>query len=110
MGSRLELQSLLEDIFVSLGMTNTSAHSRVYFQPPETVKMTYPCIVYTLDRIDTRYANDKPYLHDRAYTITIIDKNPDSEIPDRVSELPMCSFTRKFTNDNLNHFVFRLYY
>ena len=110
MGTRLELQQVLEQIFVENGMTESSAHERVYFQPPETVKMTYPCIVYKLDRIDTRFANDSPYLHYKAYAVTIIDKNPDSILPDLVGALPMSSFTRSFTNDNLNHFVYRLYY
>lgn len=117
MGTRLELQTLLESIMADVLRANyeesaiqTEAHRRVYFQPPETVKMVYPCIVYTLEDISTRYADNSPYTHRKAYTVTIIDRDPDSLIPDRIGELPLCSFSRKFTNDNLNHFVFRLYF
>ena len=35
---------------------------RCYFQPPESVKMSYPAIVYSLDDIDKTYANDGVYL------------------------------------------------
>ena len=52
MPSRLELQTLLEEI---LGSRN------VYFQPPESVKMNYPAIVYSLDDIENSFANDGVY-------------------------------------------------
>lgn len=101
MSSRLELHEELRAILGS---------GLVYFQPPETVKMTYPCIVYALDDVDMRYADDKPYLNKRCYSVTVIDKDPDSAIPDGLLILPMCSFERFYTADNLNHWVFRLYY
>lgn len=81
----------------------------MYFQPPTGFKMSYPCIVYKLVRIDTRFANNNPYSHNKAYTLTVIDKNPDSLIPDKVADLPMCSFDRHFEIDNLHHFVFTIY-
>lgn len=40
----------------------------------------------------------------------VIDKNPDSIIADKVESLKMCSFDRHYTADNLNHFVYNLYY
>lgn len=101
MGQRLLLQSLLTEI---LGSNN------VYFQPPSNLQMQYPCIVYERDNVSTKFANDKPYLHTKRYQVTVIDRNPDSEIPDKVGTLPMCSFTRHFAADNLNHDIFNLYY
>ena len=82
----------------------------VYFQPPESIKMVYPCVVYERSGINTRFADDKPYAHKKKYTVTIIDKNPDSQIPDRMAALPLCSFDRHFVADNLHHDVFTLYY
>lgn len=82
----------------------------VYFQPPEKAILAYPCIVYELSGIKTHYADDKPYAHKRKYTVTVIDKNPDSEIPKKLGALPLCSFDRFFTTANLNHFVFSIYY
>lgn len=101
MASRLELQTLLEQI----------AESRnVYYQPPESIKMNYPAIVYTRYDINNINADNKPYANTNAYTITVIDKNPDSVIVDRVKALPMCSYDRNYKADNLNHDVFTLYF
>ena len=99
MPSRLELQTLLEEI---LGSRN------VYFQPPGSVKMKYPAIVYGLEDIKNTFANDRVYLSKRKYLITVIDEDPDSEIVEKVSQLPTCRFNRHFESDNLNHDVFIL--
>ena len=101
MGTRLQLQTLLEAL---LGSRN------VYFQPPSTVKMKYPCIVYSLSDIDTKFADNIPYSNKRRYQLTAIDANPDSVIPDKLALLPMCVFDRSYTADNLNHYVFNIYF
>lgn len=102
MASREEdLQPLLENILGS---------PYVYFQPPESVKMHYPAIVYTLASINNIHANNAVYSQSRSYEITVIDYDPDSEIVNKVSKLPMCRFNRHFKSDNLNHYVFTLYY
>lgn len=101
MASRADLQSKLEKI---LGSTN------VYFQPPATVKMSYPAIVFERAGIDNTFANDTVYKQDFPYTVTVIDKHPDSEIVKKISKLPRCSWNTHFTKDNLHHDVFKLYY
>jgi hypothetical protein len=82
----------------------------VYFQPPPTIKMIYPCIIYKRDDAITRFANNFPYLRRQRYQVTVVDQNPDSEIPDRVGELPLCTYDRFYTADNLNHDVFTLFF
>lgn len=99
MGTRLELQSVLQTL---LGSTH------VYFQPPPSFMLSYPCIVYERSNIRTKSADNVPYKLDKEYTITVIDSNPDSVIPDKVSELPRCIFDRHFVTDNLNHDVFNI--
>lgn len=101
MSNRLELHELL---CATLGTRN------VYFQPPETTKMTYPAIVYSRNNIDNRFADDLVYKQSFSYTLTVIDKNPDSEIVMKISKLPRCRFDRHFTSDNLNHDTFTIYY
>lgn len=101
MGTRIELHEILCNI---LGSRN------VYFQPPESVKMQYPCIVYKRSAVNTRFADNEIYMRKKRYTVTVIDKNPDGEIPDKVASIPMCAFDRHFTSDNLNHDVFSIYY
>jgi hypothetical protein len=72
--------------------------------------MVYPCIVYKRDTANTIFAGDKPYGYTKRYQIIVIDTNPDSDIPARVSELPMCVFNRFYTADNLNHDVFNIFF
>ena len=100
MESRLELQAILEDI---LGSHN------VYFQPPTSVEMEYDAIVYRRKNIDNTFANDSVYKQDYAYEIIVIYRDPDSDIPIKISNLPMCVFDRHYVVDNLNHDVFTLY-
>ena len=81
-----------------------------YFQPDGTVKMTYPCIVYERkDSLDF-HADNILYVFKKRYTVTVIDRDPDSAIPDLVEALPLTKFDRFFTAAGLNHFVFNLYF
>lgn len=101
MASRLDLQTLLENILGS---------SEVYFQPPASVFMSYPAIVYSRDDIENTHADNRVYAQHTAYQVIVIDEDPDSEIVKKVSKLPMCSFDRHYTSDNLNHDAFTLYF
>ena len=101
MASRLKLQTELEEL---LGTKN------VYYSPPASLKMQYPAIVYSRSDIDNAYANNSVYKQEYAYEITVIDRNPDSEIVKKVSRLPRCRFNRHYPSDNLNHDVFTIYY
>lgn len=101
MKTRIDLHSMLEAI---LGSEN------VYFQPPESVKMSYPAIVYSRDRITNDYADNIVYKQEPAYMITVIDKNPDSEIVSKVSKIPRCRYERGYRSNNLNHDVFFIYW
>lgn len=101
MAPRVDLQVLLE---AALGT------AYVYFQPPTNVVMTYPCLVYKRDAADTKFADNKPYGHRKRYQVTLIDKNPDSGVYDKLAALPMCRFDRHYTADNLNHDVFTIFF
>lgn len=82
----------------------------VYYQPPETIKMVYPCIVYERNDIDILHADNQGYTYNVSYRITYIDKNPDSEMVNKIASLPSCRFNRHYTFENLNHDVFVIYY
>ena len=84
---------------------------QVYFQPPETVKIKYPAIVYNRDDVESRYADCGVYLSGRIiYQITVIDKDPDSELVAKMAAFPTSRFERHFVADNLNHDVFTIFY
>lgn len=101
MGTQAELQNLL------VALLDGPA---VYFQPPETVQMTYPCIVYGRDRINTDYADNNPYNLRKRYQVTVIDRHPDGDIYMKVAMLPTARYDRSYTADNLNHDVFTLFF
>lgn len=99
MGLRLDLHNILQ-----------AFTSNVYFQPPTNIKLQYPCIIYKRDFADTKFADNEPYTHKRRYMVTVIDQDPDSEIPGKVAALPMSVFNRFYTVDNLNHDVYSVYF
>lgn len=82
----------------------------VYFQPPGNVKMAYPAIKYERSEMEVKHADNGVYNRRIRYTVTVIDSDPDSEIVDRVSMLPLCLFERHYVQDNLNHDVFEIYF
>lgn len=101
MASRLELQSKLEEL---LGTRN------VYYQPPESIKIRYPAIVYFKNNVVNRYANDRRYLKKNRYEIIVISKKPDESVIDKIMDLPYCSYDRSYKSDNLYHDVLILNY
>lgn len=101
MRTRIELQSLLEEL---LGSRN------VYYQPPASIKMSYPAIVYTKADIETTYGNNSKYSKNVRYEITVIDKKPDNPVIDKLLDIQYCSFDRHYESENLNHDVLTLYF
>lgn len=100
MAPRLDLHALL--------LTCGTPH--VYFQPPPSIQMEYPCIIYKRDFAYTSFADNKPYSRYVRYQVIVIDTSPDSPIPDKVAALPMCVFDRHYTAEKLNHDAFKLFF
>ena len=102
MASRLQLHNAL---IATLGAES------VHFQPPESRRLKYPCIIYHLVPGAVRRADDKAYNYYRCYEVTIIDYDPEVEWDKKMLEdYQYVSFIRFYTADNLNHWVFKLYY
>jgi len=100
-----------------MGQSRTKLHEllqlitdNVYFQPPENVKLQYPCIIYKKEDEEFRRANNELYDQFKKYEVMVIDRDPESEIPDQIAKLPMCSFNRFFTADDLNHNVYQVFF
>lgn len=126
MGRRLELHNMICDKLASLDRWDWDpfnfdtddvetairkyAERRVHYQPSSNTQLIYPCIVYKLDDMPVMHANNLPYHWDHAYVLTVIDRDPESVFREKIAELPMCKFQRFFVADNLNHYVFKIYY
>lgn len=101
MRDRLEFHEILCDI---LGSRN------VYFQPPESIKMKYPCIIYERTRPYVSHADNMKYMNKQQYTVTVVDKNPEGLIADKLADIPYSGFNRRFITDNLVHDVYNIYF
>ena len=101
MGTRLELQSKLVELLGS---------KHVYYQPPESVKIEYPAIVYYKNNLRITRADDLVYSKRNQYEIIVIDKKPDNPVIDKLLDMQYCSYDRHYNSDNLNHDVLTLYY
>lgn len=100
MGDRLELHNELLNFCPN-----------VYFQPPSSKTMEYPCIVYNKTGKSRQFGNDHIYLTKQEYQITVMDRDPDTKIPDNVeSHFQYCVITQYYTVNNLNHTNLNLFY
>ena len=102
MASRLELHNELKSL---LGSNN------VYFQPPESLKIKYPAIIYKKVAGDTKYADNSPYFFMNSYRVTAIDLDPDANWGDLIrSNFRYVRTEGSFTTENLNHWNFLIYF
>lgn len=99
---RLELHEFL---------VNALGNRNVYFQPPASLVMQYPCIRYNRERADTRFASNGLYRFTQRYQITLITRDPDaSSTFEKIISLPMTVHDRNYAADDLNHDVFVTYF
>ena len=100
MNKRIDLHNLLLDL----------AGPNVYYQIPSNMKMKYPAVKYERGRIDNNHADNIVYSQNTSYTITVISKDPDEPIVEKISKIPTCEYDRDYIIDNLYHTVFKIYY
>ena len=101
MDSRIKLHTELVEI---LGTTHA------YYQPPESVKIEYPAIIYKKSDIINSHAGNSVYSQNNKYQIIVADKNPDSDIVKKVSKMDTCRFAKHYTSKNMNYYVFEITY
>lgn len=81
-----------------------------YFNSPGNTRMNYPCVLYSRTGERVRFASNGRYITRDRYTVTVIDRDPDSKILPYVRELPFYSFDRYYPADGLSHFVGSIYF
>lgn len=99
MTNRLTLHEQLVEI---LGSNN------VYYNPPETLKMNFPCIVYNLDFIEPTHADNIKYMDYTTYKITVVSKSVDHPAIRAILKLPMTRFSTRYTTNGFYHDVIKL--
>lgn len=103
MEGRLSLDALLKETFGN--------SVNYYFQPPNNLLLKYPALIYGLDGLLDRYAENKIYNRRHAYAMLLILSDPDNSLVDKLDELSYCRMSgRPYTVDNLYHYPFTIYY
>lgn len=105
--TRIEIQrELLHDT-----LSNVDGVKKAYFQPPSEAQLVYPCIIYELSDLNATYADNKRFFTFPRYTLTLIDKNPESPIQEEILNLGngcYVQFDRFFTINGMNHWTYSL--
>ena len=101
MRDRADLDAILAEIV---------GEDRLYFQPPENFKLSYPCLIYSLEDRNSDFADDTPYMVTKRYNLLYISKDPDDPVPDQLALLPLCRFDRRYVADKLYHDSLSIYF
>ena len=100
---RLKLHQELVDV--------VNGDAKIYFQPPSGQNLSYPCVIYERSGLQVTNADDSKYLKQSIWNLTVITKDPDSELPDKIfSYFLHSSYDQVFVNDHLYHHVMTIYY
>lgn len=79
----------------------------VYYQPPQSVKLTYPCIVYSRSRMAGEYANNQMYIEYVGYKLVYITKDAEDSVPLKILRgIDYCTLDSDYESDNLYHTAF----
>ena len=100
--NRLNLHDSLSSIMQSEG-----EEPHLYYQPPEDVKLQYPCVIYKLASFTSRYADNLPYHQYVHFDVTYITRSPKSTVPVELVKTPNFNFDRYYVVDNLHHYAYR---
>ena len=106
MNDRLKLDEVLAGI---IGITESDGDRHIYLNAPPSVRMRYPAIKYSLNNIDSNFANDCVYKLAPSYQVILIDDEADTKYLEPILRIPHCRFNRFYIADGLNHWVFTIY-
>ena len=98
---RLQLDNILR---TTLWSTN------VYFDPPESFKLQYPCIVYNFAGNADIHAENNRYLRRKRYDMIYITRNADDPMVDKLDDLRFCSLARPYFANGLFHYAYTIFY
>lgn len=90
----------------------------VYFEPPENVRLQYPCAVFKRGTNSSRNADNRVYKLDNSYDLTYISRVPDDQmsniimVGDATHKPPFRKLRhiRHYVADGMHHDQYKLYY
>lgn len=99
--------NIMVEKFKRLGSQN------VYFEPPKSAKINYPCTVFKRTTMSSRSADNRIYKKDDAYDVTLISRMPDDEMVHILldnNEFNKVRHIRHYEMDGLHHDQFKIFY
>lgn len=78
----------------------------VYFNPPSNLKIQYPCVVYSINDILNKNADDEVYKQNIKYDCTLITKNVNDPLLKDLSKIKTFRYSRHYVVDSLHHYAF----
>lgn len=86
--------------------------NNVYFQPPESKKLEFPCIVYNISSHDVDYADDKIYQLRHKYVVRYVayPKDFDGPMKENLARELNVPIQQIYAQDGLYHCVFTKIY
>jgi hypothetical protein len=103
MASRIDFDNILKAI---------PGIDHVYFQPPESMKIEYPCIIYTDSQSDPQFADDEVYLLPHRYVVRLVchPKDFDGPLKDRIAKILKTPMRQTYQKDRLYHCIYEKIY
>lgn len=97
----------------SAKLKEVSGINNIYYQPPQSKKMVYPCIRYDTIDMQIKSADNKTYIMDRGYLVKIIGQDidfVDTLSANLLQAFPMAIYDQSYKADDLNHTILKIYY
>lgn len=86
-------------------------YQHTYFEPPESVRLSYDAVVYNRTGFNVKRADDRGYIMYDEYQVMVISKDAETQLPRAIMEhFAYCSPGRSSVTDNLYHFPFTIYF
>lgn len=107
MANELKWEDLRDHLYLIHNTEN------VYYDPPESIRMDFPCFRFELNNIDVKHADNKAYAKKPRWAVTYITRDLEEieEVAEEMLEhFQYCNFDTSFRADNLQHAVFNLYF
>ena len=85
----------------------------VYYDPPTSIQMEYPCFRFVMNNTDSRYADNVHYINHKRWAITYITRDVeeiDQVIKEVLDKFKYSTHETTYKAENLVHVVFNLYF
>lgn len=98
-------QKLHEELKRVTGIKN------VYFQPPESIKLKYPCVIYSKQPFRTVRANNTAWINNRPYRVVIVCSDGDNKFAEMLlNGFKYCSYDSRYISNNMYHDSLTIFY